>query len=268
VSSDGQRPLRDVSLDGSSDDLDDECRVEGPIAVVTFPMPAGVVFDWHTHADHQLAWASMGVLTVRTERSAWVLPTTRALWIPAGVQHETLSEGTATMRAGYIDPDHCPVTWTECTPIVASPLLTELITYLERATDADARGNAMRLLLDVLEPAPATAVDVRMPVEDRAREVAEALAAAPADCRSLAEWGREVGASSRTLSRAFLADTGLTFGRWRSLVRLRAAMVALAGGESVSNVAGQVGYESTSAFVSAFRRETGVTPASYFRAPR
>jgi quercetin dioxygenase-like cupin family protein len=47
-------------------------------------MPAGRVFDWHTHADHQLAWAASGVLTVRIAAATWVLPPTRALWIPAG----------------------------------------------------------------------------------------------------------------------------------------------------------------------------------------
>jgi AraC-like DNA-binding protein len=35
----------------------------------------------------------------------------------------------------------------------------------------------------------------------------------------------------------------------------------------VGNVARHVGYESASAFVAAFRRETGVTPAAYFRTP-
>jgi AraC-like DNA-binding protein len=41
-------------------------------------------------------------------------------------------------------------------------------------------------------------------------------------------------------------------------------MSALATGESVGNVANLVGYESVSAFVAAFRRETGVTPSAYF----
>src|SRR5882672_9916492 len=83
-----------VSQDGH--DRDDYCAA-GPVSpdaavvVATFPMPAGLVFDWHTHDDHQLAWAASGVLTVRTRESAWVLPTTRALWIPAGLPHETLS---------------------------------------------------------------------------------------------------------------------------------------------------------------------------------
>jgi len=45
----------------------------------------------------------------------------------------------------------------------------------------------------------------------------------------------------------------------------RAAIGALAAGEPVGKVARLVGHESASAFVAAFRRETGMTPAMYFR---
>ena len=53
--------------------------------VVTFPMSPSTLFDWHVHEDHQLAWASAGVLTVLTGGTTWVLPPSRALWIPAGL---------------------------------------------------------------------------------------------------------------------------------------------------------------------------------------
>jgi AraC-like DNA-binding protein/quercetin dioxygenase-like cupin family protein len=237
--------------------------------VATFPMPRGLVFDWHTHDDHQLAWAASGVLTVRVQNQAWVLPPTRALWIPAGVRHETLTAGAAaTMRSVYVRPSLCPVTWLEPTPVTASPLLAEIINYL--GTDglsAGQRSNAEAVLLDLLAPVTMTAIEVRMPGEDRAREVAAALTADPSDDRTLASWGRHVGASERTLARGFLAGTGMSFGRWRTLLRLQAALPALAAGAAVGTVARQVGYESASAFVAAFRRETGVTPASYFRIP-
>lgn len=229
-------------------------------------MPRGVVFDWHTHPDHQLAWAAQGVLTVRTEPTVFVLPPTRALWIPAGIRHETLASGSATMRSAYVRPDGCPIDWASCTPVEASPLVAELLGYLEDpALDSSRRRHAEALLVDLVLPVPMTTVSVRMPIEERASLVAGRLASCPADGRSLAEWGREVGASGRTLARLFLAETGVPFGRWRALLRLQAAMVLLAGDEPVANAARQVGYESVSAFVAAFRRETGVTPAEYFR---
>lgn len=236
------------------------------VTVAIFPMPAGLRFDWHTHPDHQLAWASTGVLAVVTRAATWVLPPTRALWIPAGLPHETVSSGQATMRALYVRPDLCPINWPEPTPVAARPLLAELIGYLEREPlDQAQRIRAEAVLVDLLKPVPMATVEVRMPSEDRAREVAAALSADPADNRTLQEWGRQVGASERTLARSFVADTGVPFGRWRTLLRLQAALPALAAGDPVSNVARHVGFQSPSSFVAAFHRETSLTPAAYFR---
>src|SRR5581483_1846341 len=101
---------------------------------------------------------------------------------------------------------------------------------------------------------------------DRARHVAEALLEDPGDDRTLATWGHHVGASSRTLARIFVAETGLSFGRWRTLARLQAALLQLAEGLPVGLVAARVGYRTPSAFVAAFRAHTGSTPGRYFEA--
>jgi AraC-like DNA-binding protein len=232
-------------------------------------MAAGARFDWHTHRDHQLAWASSGVLTVVTDTATWVLPPTRALWIPAELPHETQASSRATMRTLYIRPDLFPITWSRPTPVAARQLLAELIAYLgSEPLDRARRQRAETLLVDLLEPVALATIEVRLPVEPRAREVAQALGDKPGDKRTLDEWGREVGASGRTLARAFLTDTGIPFGRWRTLLRLQAALPALAAGEPVGSVSRHVGYDSTSAFVAAFRRQTGLTPAAYVRGPQ
>lgn len=234
--------------------------------VVTFPMSPSTVFDWHVHEDHQLAWAAIGVLTVLTEGTTWVLPPSRALWIPAGVPHETAASGRATMRSVYVPPAMSPVTWDAPTVVAASPLLAEVIGYLSAERTATQREHAEALLSDLLTPLPVTTLNVPFPdpADPVAGPVARKLEGNPADQKTLAEWGRAVGASERTLARAFVTTTGLTFGRWRTLLRLQTALPLLANGEVVSRIAARVGYGTPSAFIAAFRRETGVTPAAYF----
>ena len=235
--------------------------------VVPIPMSASTRFDRHVHPEHQLAWASAGALTVDTEGATWVLPPTRALWIPAGLPHETNATGRAMMRSVFVPPGRSPVSWTSPTVVAASPLLAEVITYLGAELSRDRRSHAEVLLADLLTPVPVTALSVRFPAGGIAVPVARALRDDPADRRTLADWGREVGASERTLARAFVAGTGLPFGRWRTLLRVQAALPLLAAGEAAGRVAARVGYERPSAFTAAFRRETGVTPSAYFSRP-
>lgn len=266
-------PVSDGSVpDGSSPD---NLAPDGPapdtpapaLVVATFPMRPGDQFAWHAHADHQVAWAARGVLTVVTEQATWVLPPTRALWIPAGVRHETSAgSGAATFRSVYLRPSTCPIAWPQPTPIAARPLLAELIGYLgDDSLDPPRRARAEAVLVDLLQPVARNTVELRLPASPLLRPIALALIARPADPRPLDAWARQPGVSGRTLARAFLAETAVPFGRWRTLARLQAALSALAAGEPVGNVARRVGYESASAFVAAFRRETGLTPAAYFR---
>lgn len=62
-----------------------------------------------------------------------------------------------------------------------------------------------------------------------------------------------------------MQPTRMSFGRWRLRHRMIAALEKLANGNSVSNVADAVGYESPSSFNAAFRDSFGTTPASYFK---
>jgi AraC-like DNA-binding protein len=224
-------------------------------------MPAGVAYDldgnagfgWHQHDQHQLALAGKGVLSMSVADTTWVLPPSRALWVPAGIRHSVATTGTTTMLSLYLEPADCPIGWSAPTVVRADGLVGQ-----------GERARAEAVLCDVLEPLPVATLPTPMPSDERARRVAEALKADPSDDRSLGAWGNEVGASARTLARLFTAETGIGFERWRTHARLAAALPLLADGASIANVAHQVGYATPSALVAAFKREIGVTPTAYF----
>ena len=64
----------------------------------------------------------------------------------------------------------------------------------------------------------------------------------------------------------FRAETGMSLGQWQRRQTLLHALRRLAAGENVSGVAGELGYNSASAFIAMFRRELGQTPKRYFEA--
>jgi AraC-like DNA-binding protein/quercetin dioxygenase-like cupin family protein len=235
------------------------------ILVCAYPMSAEQRFDWHRHDEHQLAWAASGVIVVEVGEGVWVLPTSRALWIPAGVEHSVRAYGESTMESLYFPAAGCPVSWSRPTVIAVPVLLRELIAHLASVDDQPRlRANAEAVVFDLLQPVGVSQLTVALPTDPRARQVADELLAAPDDERTIDQWGRHVGASGRTLARAFTDQTGMSFGRWRTEVRLCAALPMLADGATVAAVARRVGYASPGAFVAAFRATIGTTPGQYF----
>ena len=67
-----------------------------------------------------------------------------------------------------------------------------------------------------------------IPTEERLARVADALLDDIADDRTLDAWADVAGMARRTFMRAFSAQTGMSFGRWRQQARLFAALEMLA----------------------------------------
>ncbi|QHC28830.1 AraC family transcriptional regulator [Streptomyces sp. HF10] len=237
---------------------------EGATSVGPLPLPAGRWFRAHDHPRHQLAWAVRGVLGVTVGDETWVLPTTRALWIPAGTVHRTGAPRDTVLHSLYVDPTRCPLDWPAPVAVGVGALLAQLLAHLGRFDLApDARHRAEGVVFDLLRPLASAPITVPEPVDDRARAVAALLLDDPADTRTLEALARAVGSSRRTLSRLFVRDTGMSFDRWRTRLRLRAALPLLAEGRSVAHAARAVGYATPSAFLAAFRRAVGTTPRRY-----
>lgn len=92
------------------------------------------------------------------------------------------------------------------------------------------------------------------------RRIAEVTLSDPADTPRIRDLATAAGVSHRTIERAFVADASMTIGEWRQRTRIAHAIALLANGRDVKDVALEVGYETPSAFVAAFKKSVGLTP--------
>jgi hypothetical protein len=90
---------------------------------------AGHVIALHFHDRDQLVYASRGVMTVRTRDGTWVVPTQRAVWIPAEIPHTITMSGLVAMRTLYLKPRLAKGLPRDCCVINVSSLLKELILH-------------------------------------------------------------------------------------------------------------------------------------------
>jgi AraC-like DNA-binding protein len=206
-------------------------------------------------------------MTIHTSRGSWVVPPHRAAWIPAGVEHSVQMSGTVSMRTLYLLPRLSKSLPKDCCTVNVPPLLRELILdavsreMLRRRIPSESR--LIDVMLDQIEALPAAPLQLPMPRDARACRVAELLKANPAESRPLEQLVKQAGASPRTIERIFRSETNMAFGKWRQRLRLLHALRLLAADQPVTNVALETGYDSTSAFISMFRRELGTTPSRY-----
>ncbi len=232
--------------------------------------PSGHRIRTHSHPWHQLVYASQGVMTVRTPEGTWVVPTHRGLWVPALIRHSITMSGAVSMRALYLLPSLSATLPQRCRVVGISPLLRELILRIDELDSLNLRipahANLLAVLLDHLHLMKSDAVHLPLPRDGRAKRIVAMLQERPSDAGSLGELSRKAGASKRTVERIFKVETGLGLGKWRQQFRMGRALELLAAGQSVTSVALEVGYDSTSAFISAFRLTFGQTPGRYYRA--
>ena len=243
---------------------------EADIAIrsLALTVPSGFHIPTHTHDWAQLIYATSGVMSVQTGAGTWVVPSQRAVWVPADAEHAIDATGVVAMRTLYFRPGMVPSQPDSCVVMNVSPLLRELVLetvrigqlYETRATEA----RLAMVLVDQLVRTPEVPLDLHQPKDPRARRVADRVCARPADPASLEDLERGSGASPRTLERLFRREVGMTFGRWRQQVRLLRALHLLAEGAPVTAVALDVGYDSASAFIAMFKRTLGKTPRRYF----
>lgn len=221
----------------------------------------------HTHRRAQLLYSVRGVMRVMTALGTWLVPSSQAVWIPSMMEHQVIATEAISIRSIYVDPARSAELPADCCVIALTPLLRELILRAVRiGNDYPPDGPERRLMeviMDELHQMQRAPFYLPMPGHPKVRKVIDALLEQPADSSRIEDWAKRVGSSARTLSRLFVRETGMSFGAWRRRLRLMEAIERLGQGESVTRVALELGYQSSSAFAAMFRSELGVSPKRY-----
>lgn len=245
-------------------------RQSDDVASFVHDYASGAIVPRHVHDRDQLVYGSNGVMTVRAASGVWVTPPDRAVWIPSGIEHSIQMSGTVAMRSLYFRARLARGLPRACAVVGVSTLLKELILHVcGRGSLSGSSADDTSLtefLISQMRTLATLPLELPAPAEPRARRLAELLNVEANQRVPLANLCRESGGSRRTLERLFRAETGLSLGRWRQRLILIQALQNLGEGNSVTQVAFQAGYSSTSAFCVAFRNALGSSPSTYFNA--
>jgi AraC-like DNA-binding protein len=243
-----------------------QAHPDGSVAVRTYPVTFlhDVTDGPRTHVWHQLTFAARGHLEVITDDARHLVPSDRAVWVPAGTRHTVVMRAPISVRSLFVAPGAGKIAPDRARTIEVTPLLREVILHISRIGALDRRrpeqARLVGVLFDLLAAANSVPLELRSPRDPRARRFAELVTKDPGNDAPIAKLARKAGASQRTVERCFVAETGMSVGEWRRRVRLFHAMHLLEAGGSVTDVALDVGYSSVSAFCQAFARQFGRSP--------
>lgn len=230
-----------------------------------------VVTGWHLHDLHQLEYALEGVVQVETATARYLLPPQQAVWIPAGTAHSSTWTNVKAVSV-FFDPAMNLASGDRVRVLAAAPVIREMILYgkrwpINRAPQdpvADSFFAALAyLVIEWLEhETPLCLPTASDPLVAAAMEYTNehlAEVTLPRVCAA-------VGASERSLRRAFRTEAGMPWRQYLLESRLLKAMALLAQDserQNVLNIATAVGFQSVSAFTRAFGKYAGETPSAY-----
>ncbi|MGE4482357.1 AraC family transcriptional regulator [Acidocella sp.] len=224
----------------------------------------------HKHRRHQLLFSAAGTVIVTTLGGSWVIPPGQGIWIPAGVEHAVKMLGEVPMRSLYLDPTAISDMPEDCQvmaiPAFMQGLMREALDIPAEYELSSRAAALMTLLLHELHRLSSLPLGLPMPTGHHPLLTrCQNFLKAPTPHATIDEWATSLGLSRRAFTRLFRRETGQSFAVWRQHACLHAALPRLGAGESVTQVALDLGYDNPAAFTAMFKRCLGVPPRHYLR---
>lgn len=244
-------------------------KIPTPIYFRSALVPASATYPVHQHPWGEFVYSFSGVMEVKLANDHFLAPPQYGVWLPPNVEHVGLNRQEACHCSLYIAQDLCDRLPAKACALTISPLIRALLDELRAAppelphTEEDTR--ILHVLVDKLSQTSRVGTYLPGSNDPVLSPILTALERNPADPRSLSDWARLVNATERTLLRRCHRDLGMSLAQWKQRLKVMCSLQLLRDGANVETVAFDLGYSSSSSFISMFRKLTGETPDEYRR---
>jgi AraC-like DNA-binding protein len=226
----------------------------------------------HAHPWGQLNFVSRGTMNIEIKGRRFVSPPHYAIWIPPDLPHDSANTVAATYRAVYVSREFSVRMPSEPCALSVTAILRALLDEFARldvrSPNTPQEQRMAQVALDQIEAAAPLDNFLPYAASGALQAVLDEVSRKPRDKRSTQEMAKQFNMTSRTLERRCLKELGIGLGEWQHRFRFMKSLDALEAGITIQKIAYDLGYASTSAFITMFHRLSGQTPQQYRRSHR
>ncbi|RKR09521.1 AraC family transcriptional regulator [Flavobacterium sp. 90] len=225
------------------------------------------VCSLHSHPRAQLLYATSGVMNVVVENQIWVVNPLQGLWIAGGVEHQVAFQKNVNLHSVFIDPSYTnnlpPTSFSFDISVFLKQLMFKIISFEDHENITPTQRRIMDVFLDELALISPSSTFLPTSNHIKLKNIIDLLINDVANKETIEYFADLSYMSSRTLSRLFIKELGMSFSDWRIRLKLLEAIKRLGEKQSIKEIAFDLGYETTSAFIFMFKKNLGKTPSNY-----
>lgn len=235
-------------------------------------MMGELLIPTHNHEKAQLTYTKGGIVHIHTPGHTYYIPPRHFMWIPAGVYHSiSTNTETSIMRNLYfpVEENEFPFYSREGIYMM-DDLLLNLILFTEKwrgDIHKNDKNYAIALAIkSILPDICDTSIPLSLPFpeNDRLKKIITYMSEHTAEQISYKKLAAKFGFSERSLNRLFQKETGMSFIKYFTIMKmLRAIELLLTGKYTITEVAFEVGYNSAPTFSNTFYKLLGQRPSDY-----
>ncbi|WP_186755638.1 AraC family transcriptional regulator [Echinicola salinicaeni] len=244
-----------------------EVNASRPVTTYSEEIQNAKCTNSHAHPRAQIISCDTGIMKVVTKKNIWVVNSLQSVWIASNEEHQVYFPNNVKVITAFIDESKLkglPVnSFAFETSAFLKSILEKIISFSNPIMFTQRQNRIIEVLIDELSTLQSSTTFLPTSQDNRIKLVLDTLMNNWSSKHTIDYYASLASVSTRTLSRLFHKELGMSFGDWKMRLKLMEAIKLLGEEKSVKEIAYNLGYENVSSFIVAFKKHFGKTPANY-----